>query len=150
MVLNRAIICDIDGTLSNDENRVDLVDKEEPDIEKYHAYARFDKPNAWCAELLRLFRKDGYRLVFITGRPESMRAETLTWLTSNLDFLENEFELIMKAETDPEDTVEFKRHRFRADVLPVYDVEFALEDRAALANMWRSEGVPCLQCLDRE
>lgn len=140
---------DVDGTISDDSNRVDLVDKDPPDIERYNAYAPFDPARPWCVEMLKIYSDAGFKIIFVTGRPESMRAVTETWIRNRLPFL-SDFLIYLRGEHDPEDVVEYKRHRYLADILPVYDVEFALEDRLALAAMWRSEGVPCLLCEDRQ
>lgn len=147
MILNKALICDLDGTLSNDENRVDLITTN--NIDRYNKYAQFDKPNDWCVEIIQLFRRDGYKIFFLTGRSETMRDETITWISSHLPFLELDYALIMKTDADPVDVAEFKRFRYNSQILPDWDVLFVLEDRKKLVDMWRGLGLTCLQCADR-
>ena len=138
----RAVIWDLDGTLSDDRARAHFVEVEAGrarDWESYFDAIDQDAPIAASMEVLRAMHAAGIRILFLTGRPEYTRPKTLRWLRAN--GLTEYDALIMRPEGE---------HRpagfFKADVVDglrrEYELVCAFEDRIDVARMLREAGVP--------
>lgn len=129
--LRTAILCDIDGTLAHmkdrspyDWGRVD-TDEVDPTIKN----------------LLDVL-KDKYFIILVSGRDEVCREKTEKWLRGN----EIPYGmLLMRPEGDIRKDSIIKRELFETHIRPYYNVEFVLDDRNQVVEMWRSLGLKCLQ-----
>lgn len=144
------IIIDIDGTLSNPNHRRHHVEGEDKDWEKFFEKVDEDSVNTSVLEICRRFYKD-HRVILVTGRPRKsksgidVREKTTTWLFDNAVPYDN---LYMRAEGDfREDTV-VKQEILDEHLPDSEDIVFAVDDRKDIAEMWRSNGITCLQCKD--
>src|SRR5688500_6701478 len=82
----RAVIWDLDGTLSDDRARAHFVEVEAGRARDWRSYFDAidqDPPIAASMEILRAMHAAGIRILFLTGRPEYTRAKTLRWLQAN-------------------------------------------------------------------
>lgn len=118
----RAIICDIDGTISEKTDR-DIYDytrvKEDRAIE----------PVLWLVKAMR----GQIRVIFTTGRTEDSRGVTMEWLDEHgIGF----YDLYMRPNGDTRCDAEVKQEIFEQKVKPKYDVVLALEDRKRVKQMW--------------
>jgi predicted kinase len=146
-----AIICDLDGTLCNIEHRKHLVqraiDKTKEGKPNWPAFFRAmanDKVNEWCAELLR-HHHISYDIVFCSGRPEEYREVTEKWLKAhNLYF----GHLFMRSSSDYRQDNIVKEIILNFDVLTQFKPLFAIDDRQQVVDMWRKNGIVCLQCAE--
>jgi hypothetical protein len=70
---------DIDGVLADPTHRLRFVDQRPKDWDAFFAAAPDDPP---LAEGLAVVRRlvDDHAIVYLTGRPERCRADTLAWL----------------------------------------------------------------------
>ena len=80
-----AIICDLDGTLCKIDHRLHFVQRPNADgIKKdwmgFFKAMKDDEVNVWCNELLKRFGNN-YKIVLCSGRPDSFRRETKSWLS---------------------------------------------------------------------
>ena len=84
-----------------------------------------------------------YDLQIVTGRNEAFRKITETWLTWN----EIPFNrVLMRADKDnrPDNVIKSEiLEKLRAEGR---DIAFAVDDRQQVVDMWRTNGVLCLQC----
>ena len=138
----RAVIWDLDGTLSDDRARAHFVEVEEGrqrDWESYFDAIDADPPIAASMALLQALRAVGIRIVYLTGRPEFTRPKTERWLKANgLD----EYDLLVMRPANE------RRHagRFKVDEVrrlrERYEIVCAFEDRIDVADHLREEGVP--------
>lgn len=72
--------------------------------------------------------------IFITGRPESCRVDTVNWLR------ENEFtysQLWMRPNDNKEQDARLKLQIYKEHIEPNYEVIAVFEDRKRVVDMWR-------------
>lgn len=136
LTLPAAIICDIDGTLA-------LMNGRNP----YNtAECMHDLLNRPIADMVKIYARQGYTILFTSGREERFRAETVRWLT-DYDLMapdERSF-LFMRATFDTRKDAMVKRDIYERDIRGKFDVQVALDDRSHVVALWRSLGLTCLQ-----
>jgi beta-phosphoglucomutase-like phosphatase (HAD superfamily) len=138
----RAMIWDLDGTLSDDKARAHYVEVERGRARDWHSYfdaIDTDPPIAASMEVLRAMHAAGIRILFLTGRPEYTRPKTVRWLEAN--GLTEYDALLMRPEDERRPAGHFKAEvvdRLRRD----YELVCAFEDRIDVAEMLRQAGVP--------
>lgn len=134
-----AIIVDIDGTIA-------LMGKG-PKARKPYDWDRVqeDTQNEPIVSIVRGMNLMGKRIILLTGRDEKARAGTVAWLEKyNIPWAD----LHMKQAGSYEKSTISKHRSYIQDILPHYNVLFALEDEDSVVSMWRSIGVTCLQVND--
>ena len=138
----RAMIWDLDGTLSDDKARAHFVEVERGRARDWHSYfdaIDTDPPIAASMEVLRAMHAAGIRVVFLTGRPEYTRGKTVRWLEAN--GLTEYDALIMRPEGESRPAGFFKAEvvqSLRRD----YELVCAFEDRIDVAEALRQAGIP--------
>jgi phosphoglycolate phosphatase-like HAD superfamily hydrolase len=138
----RAMIWDLDGTLSDDKARAHFVEVERGRARDWHSYfdaIDTDPPIAASMEVLRAMHAAGIRILFLTGRPEYTRPKTVRWLEAN--GLTEYDALLMRPENERRPAGLFKAEvvdRLRHD----YELVCAFEDRIDVAERLRRAGVP--------
>lgn len=138
----RAVIWDLDGTLSDDTARAHFVEVEEGRARDWHSYfdaIDTDPPIAASMEVLRALHAAGLRIVFLTGRPDYTRPKTERWLRAN--GLTEYDALVMRPEGERRPAGWFKAEavvRLRRE----YELVCAFEDRIDVADHLREAGVP--------
>lgn len=153
-----AIIFDIDGTLANIDHRLHHVRGEHVDWDTFFATMRDDTPNhdvCWIAEVLASERHTSKNVngeadfdIFVcSGRPDDYRQDTETWLQEKIPHLFDEVEaVLMRSSGDYRSDVVVKREMLHNIRGQCYNVRFVVDDRQCVVDMWREEGVTCLQC----
>ncbi len=131
--LPKAIICDLDGTLA-------LMDNRNP-FDATHADE--DGLNEAVANTLRLFSKEGYQILLVSGREEKFREPTIRFLEKhNITY----HQLWMRKSTDYRKDAIVKSEIFERLIQGKYYIEFVLDDRNQVVDMWRQElGLNCFQ-----
>lgn len=129
--LRTAIICDIDGTLAH------MTDRSPYDWSRVYQ----DEVDPIIRKLLDTI-KYKYFIILTSGRDEICREETNKWLREN-DVPYGM--LLMRPEGDIRKDSIVKRELFEKYVRPYYNIEFVLDDRNQVVEMWRSLGLKCLQ-----
>ena len=138
----RAMIWDLDGTLSDDKARAHFVEVERGRARDWRSYfdaIDTDPPIAASMEVLRAMHAAGIRILFLTGRPEYTRGKTVRWLEAN--GLTEYDALLMRPEGERRPAGFFKAEvveRLRRD----YELVCAFEDRIDVAEQLRQAGVP--------
>lgn len=138
----KAVIWDLDGTLSDDRARAHFVEVEAGrarDWKSYFDAIDQDPPIAASMEVLRALHAQGLRIVFLTGRPEHARPKTERWLKAN--GLTEYDRLLMRPAGDFRHSGPFKVEvvaKLRRD----YELVCAFEDRIDVADALREAGVP--------
>ena len=129
---NPAIIVDIDGTLAHMGYRspydYDNVSGDQCDlvvktiVNKLYSY---------------------FTIFIVTGRPESCRKLTETWLNDNEISYSR---LLMRSDEDSRKDSIIKEEIFWRDIAPLCNVIGVFDDRNQVVKMWRSMGIKCFQC----
>jgi hypothetical protein len=128
--LPTAIICDLDGTLAllNGRSPYDASTCEQ------------DGLNRVVADLIR-----GKLVILVSGREEKYRSQTLAFLQKHrIDYAQ----LQMRATGDFRKDALIKREIFENHIRNRYNIEWVLDDRNQVVQMWRQLGLTCLQVAD--
>jgi hypothetical protein len=129
----KAIICDLDGTLClmNGRNPFNASKCDE------------DLLNEPVANLLRNYKQLGYAILLVSGRNDIYKEPTLRFLEKH-DIAFDEL-LMRKAKDNRKDAV-LKIEIYNESIKDKYIVEFVLDDRNQVVDMWRKElKLPCFQ-----
>lgn len=123
-----AIIVDIDGTVAEKGERspYDMTTVSQ------------DTPIAPIIHLVDLLHYAGYQIVFVSGRFESARTDTLAWLEYNLTSHVRVHNLFMRKDGDYSPDYEIKDEIYRTQIEPYWDVHYVLDDRNQTVAMWRN------------
>ncbi len=125
--LPHVIICDLDGTLAlfNGRNPYDA------------STCANDILNPVVAQLLR-----GRKVILASGREEKYREPTLIFLKKHdIEYID----LFMRPTDDKRRDAVVKQEIFDAHIRGKYNIDFVLDDRNQVVEMWRELGLVCLQ-----
>lgn len=136
---NRIVISDLDGTLSDPTRRLRLYKK--GDYKAFNKAGKEDKPIENVCNMVRGLKDSETDIVVITARDESCREDTIEWLRLYDVPCDK---LLMRGCKDDRPDADVKRDLFNEN-LNFSDVWFVLEDRTVCVDMWRGEGLTCLQ-----
>ena len=138
---DRYVICDIDGTIA-------LMHDEVPGRRgpfDWHR-VREDEPNEPIIALLWHLRREGFKVVFVSGRMEAAREGTLAWLDDHVVDLDTMgFPLFMRADGDFRKDTAVKREIYEREIKDKYRIAYVLDDRDSVVAMWRELGLTVLQ-----
>lgn len=143
----KAIICDLDGTLCDDDHRRPVVTGDgwgQKEYDDYYAHMHKDTPFNHVREILHRFEED-HTILFVTGRPDRFKDITLDWIDEHTDLDLDNYNLIMRPDGDYRCDTVIKTELYKTLIMPKYNVLFVLEDRTRVVKMWRDLGIPCLQ-----
>jgi len=103
--MKNIILCDIDGTVANNDHRQNLL-KEYQDWDIFFSELVNDEPIFKVIDLIKLNYKNGFKVVFVTGRPERYRKMTSDWLNNYFDF---KIEILMRPDADKRNKLIIKK-----------------------------------------
>ena len=139
------VIFDIDGTLADVSERIHHLKKQPKDWEGFFGGMAQDKAIRSMVRLCNLLYAAGIIIILCSGRNEEHRAETVAWLTQQGV---NYHDLLLRRNGDSRSDVAVKRELIAK--LDKSKVLFVVEDRSRVVEMWRAEGLVCLQCAPGE
>lgn len=127
--LPKAILVDIDGTLAKMNGRSPFD------------WGRVKEDS--CNEVIRgLVNAYKNRVIVFSGRDSVCRQATIEWLNENNIMFDH---LFMREEGNCEKDSIVKRRLFEQNIRSKYFVEYVLDDRNSVVEMWRNMGLICLQ-----
>lgn len=129
-----AVIVDIDGTVAH------VTDRKPWDWKDVSN----DLPNQPIIDYVRQMASFGARIIYITGRSETCRAQTLDWLEQHVG-VPHELLLMRPSSKGRMRDADMKWMHYRKYVDGVYNVHSVLEDRQRVVDMWRDRGLTVLQ-----
>lgn len=133
----KAIIVDIDGTIALHNNRGPF------EYDKCDT----DTPNKPIIEIVKKFQADKYlRIIYLSGREDSCMEKTRAWITKHTG--QQPQLLFMRKTGDHRKDSIIKKEIYEAQIKPHHKVIFVLDDRNQVVEMWRQEGLTCLQVAD--
>ena len=139
------VIFDIDGTLADVSERLHHIKKKPKDWDAFFRGIPQDKAIQSMVRLCNILYASGIKILLCTGRRERDRAETVKWLEKQGV---NYHELRLRPDGDRRSDVIVKREMLAG--LDRSKILFVVEDRSGVVEMWRSEGLVCLQCAPGE
>lgn len=131
--LPKAIICDLDGTLALfDRNPFDASRCDEDDL------------NIPIANIVENFHAKGYTILFFSGRKDDYKKPTIKFLEKAFNN-RIDYQLHMRKSVDNRKDSILKEEMFQEVVKDKFYIEFVLDDRNQVVDMWREMGLTCLQ-----
>jgi hypothetical protein len=144
-MMEEIVIFDIDGTLADISHRRHHVEKKPKDWDAFFHGMSQDKAVHAIVRLCNILYASGLKIILCSGRSEEHRVETVQWLAENGV---NYHELILRRDGDRRSDVVVKLEMLAG--LDRSKILFVVEDRSGVVEMWRSEGLVCLQCAPGE
>ena len=138
----KIFICDIDGTLANISHRLHFIESKPKDWNGFFDAMDKDLPIQPVIDLVKILQ-ESLPVFYVTGRPARYKEQTIAWLNENK--LSTIGHIFNRADGDHRPDDEIKREIYRGKIKPKFDVQFVLDDRDRVVQMWRDEGLLCLQ-----
>ncbi len=140
------ILFDIDGTIADINHRRHFLESEKPDWKSFNAQMGHDTINQPIVALYKtLWESQKYNLTLVSGRGESHRQVTEQWLIWNeIPFSE----IIMRQDKDCRADHIIKEEILKKLQNDNHSILFVVDDRQQVVDMWRRNGIMCLQCDD--
>lgn len=138
----KVIIVDIDGTVAKTNGRGHY---------EYHKVDT-DLPNKPVIERVENYLGEGRgTIIFLSGREDSCRQLTYNWLMRHIVLdPSTDFQLFMRKTGDHRKDCIIKKEIFDAEIKGKYFVEFCLDDRNQVVDLWRAMGLTVHQVCSRE
>jgi hypothetical protein len=141
------IIVDIDGTVADLKHRRHFVASAPKNWKAFFAAVTDDEPITPVINVIKSCILAGAKVVFVTGRPDSIRDETVEWLRDVAGF-EGQFAfnaVLMRATGDfrPDDIV--KEELLDQLLEEGFEPVMVFDDRKSVVGMWRRRGLICAQ-----
>ncbi len=138
------VLFDIDGTLADIGHRRHHVMGDNQNWAAFFKEMGDDTPNKPIVNLYQTLKAAStYDLVIVSARPENYRPLTEQWLFWNgIEF----DRLIMRPEKDYRPDTEIKKEILALLISEGREITFVVDDRDSVVEMWRENGITCLQC----
>ena len=139
------VIFDIDGTLADVSERIHHLKKKPKNWDAFFQGMARDKAIRSMVRLCNILYASGIHIILCSGRNEEYRTETVKWLAQQGVHYHD---VLLRKDKDRRSDTIIKR-----ELLSMIDqskVLFVVEDRSRVVDMWRSEGLVCLQCAPGE
>lgn len=135
MLEKKIVICDIDGTIANNDHRQHLL-KKFKDWDNFFAQLHLDEPIPVVIERIKDLKRDGKEIVFLTGRPERYRSSTKEWLSKYFNF---KFKLEMRKDKDFRKKIDAKKDSLleigKENIFKIFENDYQL------IELWNSMGL---------
>jgi len=131
--LQKAVICDIDGTLAWMQNRSPYD----------YTKVKNDLYDNRLIELLTYLQNQGIQLIIVSGREanDQCTEDTINWLKNKFD----DFIFYQRRQHDYRPDEVIKEEIYHNCIENQYDVICVFDDRNKVVNMWRNLGLLCCQ-----
>ena len=143
----KIVIVDIDGTIAKIGDRHKYLEQVPKDWDKFYEACDEDEPIKKMIELVRVL-DDHYKIVFCTGRRESVMEKTVEWLSEHIYGVDMAYfgaVLLMRKDSDKRHDTKAKPEMLKEMGIGSEDVAFIIEDRNSMVAKWRELGFTCLQ-----
>lgn len=137
------VIFDIDGTLADCEHRRHHVANKPKNWTAFYEAMDDDVPNMPVVVVARVFNTAGWKIICVSGRPSNYHKRTQAWLQEHGIPC---WDLYLREEGDHRPDHVVKREKLVLIRTVHGEPLFAVDDRQQVVDMWRSEGITCLQC----
>lgn len=143
----RAYLIDIDDTLSDPRHRRHHLTSENKDWPAFYAGMADDPPHRDICDMVEaLAVGSSYAVFFVTGRPDSYRETTERWLQDHVSTAWHKSEaLLMREKGDYRLDTQVKADMLEGIMGQGYTELVAIDNRQSVVDMWRSNGVRCMQ-----
>lgn len=140
--MKNIVVVDIDGTIAKVGDRLKYLQQAKKDWDSFYEHCDEDEPITDIIDVVQALYWDDYKIVFCTGRRESVRFKTVVWIQKNCF---SKFDLLMRPDGDHRHDTEVKPELLANAGVSPKEVLCILEDRDSMVAKWRELGYRCLQ-----
>ena len=143
-------IFDLDGTLALIDHRRPILDnkKDSQRWEKFFEACDKDLPNKPIVHLFQRLCVNSQVMIF-SGRSESVRSKTIAWLVEYVNLHISTAPVVLQmrpvGDSTPDDQLKEKWYKQFLDQEDKDRLVCVFDDRQKVVDMWRKNGVTCLQ-----
>jgi phosphoglycolate phosphatase-like HAD superfamily hydrolase len=139
----KTVIFDLDGTLCDISHRLPLIKKDKPNWDSFFLMCEYDEPKPEIIALFQALKSAGHNIVIVSGRSDKVKDMTSDWLKKHDCF---PTWAIMRPDGNHMPDDKLKKQWLDDGLLgPKEDILFCVDDRQRVVDMWRNEGLTCLQ-----
>lgn len=142
--MKKAVIFDIDGTIAEINHRLHHIQKEPKDWDKFQEDCGQDEPISPMINLAHIFDRMGFTIILCTGRMEKSYDKTSAWL----NFHGMPYHRIHMRQNANYESDTIVKKRMLDHITKDHDVFMVFEDRDRVVQMYRNNGITCLQVAD--
>jgi len=139
------VIFDLDGTLALIDKRREIAKKPNGkinfDIFYDPQYIELDEPNSFVIELAKMYKRDGYEIVIVSGRSDRTKEATERWL-EKYGILYDRMIMRKRKNFTPDNEL---KERWLEKYLDRDDIRVVVDDRQRVVDMWRRNGLNVFQ-----
>ena len=132
--LPKCIVVDIDGTIAKNVSGRGMYE---------WSKVGEDAPIDEIVELVRRYMQT-HKVIFLSGRSDVSRYTTEYWLREHVMGLYDDYDLYMRTDGDYTKDRIVKESLFFTHIADKYNVEFVIDDRRQVINLWTDIGVKVL------
>lgn len=135
----KAVVFDIDGTLSDYRHRAHHITPPKRDWPGFFAEMEDDGLIEECFQMVLEAQKAGYKVIILTGRPDTYLQKTLRWLEKHAVLHDAVF---LRPADDWRPGAILKAEIYEKHIAPFYNVIKAVDDNPKIIAMWQALGIP--------
>ncbi len=145
---SKVVICDIDGTIADTKHRAHFVQrpKGEKDWLGFFANMEYDPVREDVRKMLIDYYNQGFAIVFMSGRPDNYKQQTLEWLEKHI--LTFAFTVMMRRASDSRDDTIVKKEMLDTYFPDKSKIHCVIDDRPSVIRMWRENGLEVIDVGD--
>jgi hypothetical protein len=140
----KCYLFDIDGTVADLSHRLHHIQGEKKDWPAFFADCHGDAPIPHIIKLAHDLALET-DIVFVSGRSDQVREQTLAWLQTHFGDLIHSPGIYMRREGDHRPDNLVKAELLDRILKDGYEPIMAFDDRDQVVKMWRERGIPCAQ-----
>ncbi len=145
MNIKTTVIFDLDGTLALVDKRREIAKKPNGkidfDIFYDPQYIELDEPNSSVIELAKMYKRNGYEIVIVSGRSDRTKEATERWL-EKYGILYDRMIMRKRKNFTPDNEL---KERWLEKYLDRDDIRVVVDDRQRVVDMWRRNGLDVFQ-----
>ena len=145
MNIKTTVIFDLDGTLALVDKRREIAKKPNGkidfDIFYDPQYIELDEPNSFVIELAKMYKRDGYEIVIVSGRSDRTKEATERWL-EKYGILYDRMIMRKRKNFTPDNEL---KERWLEKYLDPDNIHVVVDDRQRVVDMWRRNGLDVFQ-----
>lgn len=146
MEKQKAIICDLDGTLANVKHRLHFIKEGKKDWKSFFSHGVHDTCDEYCLSLVRKAQAAGQEIIFLTGRPAYLSRDTVKWIKDQTGIsTELNKTLFMRPSGNRKQDTVVKEEIYLRDIAPHYEIVLALDDKPEILDIWKKYSIETIR-----
>ena len=138
--MKNIILCDIDGTVANNDHRQHFLEGKK-DWDGFFNALDKDQPIYPIIDKIIEENKSGKEIIFLTGRPERYKDLTKTWQKKYFTF---DIRILMRGDNNQRNKIITKKEIFIAN-FKRNEIDLVIDNDEELIKMWESFGLSTLK-----